>query len=407
MKYCKNGEVRFNLKKEKDKTKNLQIFLIFNFDGRRLRFYTGKRIDLKKWDKSKQRVISQYQESTTTNDYLSELARYVTKKYTDAKILGKNPTIEYLRDKLNTRAKNKSSSFFGFIEEYIESAKGEKTVGTIKKYNNVLNHLTSFSEKAKYTLDFESIDLKFEEKFRKYQYAKGLTNNTVSKNIKIVKFFMNMAIDKGLTNNYEFKKFKTPSSDGEIVFLSWKELMHLINLDLENEKLDKVRDMFCFGCFTGLRFSDIQNLRQDNIQDEMIEITTIKTKTKAIIPLNKYSKMIYEKYRDGNKEYLFPRISNQKMNEYLKVVGKEAEFEDKIELVHYRGSERISESFLKHELLTTHIARKTFITNALERGMRTEVLMDITTHKTHDVFKRYYKIIDEHKRKEMLNVFGE
>jgi len=104
--------------------------------------------------------------------------------------------------------------------------------------------------------------------------------------------------------------------------------------------------------------------------------------------------------------FLFPRISNQKMNDYLKDLGKLLEFNEKVTIVSYRGSERIEESKFKHELLTTHIARKTFITNALDRGMPSEVIMDITGHGSHKVFKRYYKIIDAQRKREMEKAFN-
>jgi integrase len=168
-----------------------------------------------------------------------------------------------------------------------------------------------------------------------------------------------------------------------------------------------VRDMFCFGCFTGLRFSDIMNLKCENIRNGSIYVKTIKNKKSAIIPLTKYSESIVNSYMGNEPDgYLFPRISNQKTNEYLKQIGIIAELNESVTIVSFSGTKRTEKSKLKHEVLTTHVARRTFITNALDRGMPSEVIMDITGHGSHKVFERYYKIIDDQRKREMEKAFN-
>ena len=103
---------------------------------------------------------------------------------------------------------------------------------------------------------------------------------------------------------------------------------------------------------------------------------------------------------------LFPAISNQKMNTYLKELGKLTELNEPVQIIRFRGSERIEKIVPKYEVLTSHVARKTFITNAMIRGMSTEVIMDITTHHSYKSFQRYFKIVDDHKKSQMDKVFG-
>jgi hypothetical protein len=93
------------------------------------------------------------------------------------------------------------------------------------------------------------------------------------------------------------------------------------------------------------------------------------------------------------------------MNDYLKEVGKIAGLDEQIQKVIYKGAQRIEETYKKYELLTTHVARKTFITLSLMEDVPTEVIMSITTHRTHQAFKRYYKIVDRHKKGRMDKVF--
>jgi|WetSurMetagenome_2_1015567.scaffolds.fasta_scaffold14561_2 integrase len=407
--YCKKGDVRFNLKLEKNKTANLQIFLVFNFDGKRLRYYTGKRINLVQWDAINQKVKSNVELAMSINGFLKSLANLVSTEYNNAKALGQKPSIEYLRNKLQNFDSRSSESFLDSFQVFINRCKNEKASKTLVKYTNTKNHIEKFSTWSGYKLDFESIDLKFEEKFRDYLInQKNLNNNTIAKIFKVIKVFMNHALETGKTKSVDFMKFKAREFEGDIVFLTWEELMRLYNKeDFSSESLKRIRDIFCFGCFTGLRFSDIMNLKCENIRNGTIYINTIKNKKSSIIPLNKYSETIVNRYLNDEREgFLFPKISNQKMNDYLKDLGKEAEFNDKITLVNFKGSVRNDETWPKYELLSTHVARKTFITNALDRGMPSEVIMDITGHASHKVFKRYYKIIDDQRKREMMKAFS-
>lgn len=408
MKYCKKGDVRFNLKKEKDKKVNLQIFMIFNFEGKRLRYYTGKRIDETKWDVENQKVKLGYYETDGINRHLKFLSSTVEQEYSSAKIKGERVTESNLRRILKEKEhKVKSKSVLDAFLAYLEARKSELAHGTYKKYKTAHSKLNSFSEDTGYLLDFDSIDLTFEEKFRDYLINESeLTNNSIAKYFKIIKTFMNYATERGLNKSVEYQKFKVRESEGDVIFLNWDELMTVYKHEFEDDKLDRVRDMFCFCCFTGLRFSDMQNLKPENIDEEFIHIKTLKTRADNFIPLNKFSSAILKKYLREDQERVFPQISNQKMNKYLKDVGKEAELTDKVEIVKFRGAERIDDIVEKHMVLTSHIGRKTFITNALKRGMTREVIMDVTSHNSHKAFKRYYKIVNEHKKSEMIKAFG-
>jgi len=211
---------------------------------------------------------------------------------------------------------------------------------------------------------------------------------------------MAYAVENGYTSNMEFKKFKVKEIEGTIVFLTLEELMKLKNLKIGPKHLRQVRDVFCFQSFTGLRFSDVSNLKHEHINNDVISIRAQKTKEFITIPLNPYAKEILSRYLN-NSIYALPVISNQKMNFYLKKVGKLAELYSKVIMVRYRGAERLETSLPKYQVLTTHVGRKTFITNSIYLGLRSEVLMEITGHKTHKAYKRYYRLVDTFKKEEM------
>ena len=148
-----------------------------------------------------------------------------------------------------------------------------------------------------------------------------------------------------------------------------------------------------------MRFSDVINLKRNDIKDGYIEITTIKTVDNLIIELNKHSKSILDKYLIDKMfdEKIFPTISNQKMNDYLKEFSELAGIDEPIRETYYRGGERIDEVLPKYALMSTHAGRRTFICNALSLGIPPQVVMKWTGHSDYKAMKPYIDIADETK----------
>ena len=201
-------------------------------------------------------------------------------------------------------------------------------------------------------------------------------------------------------------------SDGnskEIIYLEWDELMKLYDFEFgeRHKGLASVRDVFCFCCFTGLRYSDAAKLRTTDICNDYISVVTQKTSDGLRIELNDFSRDILRRCRqfqlsDTNRTHrALPVISNQKMNAYLKEIGELVGIDKPVRIVYYAGSERIENVYPKYELLTTHCARRTFVVNALRLGIPAEVIMKWTGHSDFSAMRPYVKIVDELKEKEM------
>jgi integrase len=185
------------------------------------------------------------------------------------------------------------------------------------------------------------------------------------------------------------------------------------------KKYEQVRDAFCFACTTGLRYSDLAQLKREHIKEDEIILTVKKTKERLSIPLTPYSRAILDKYRMLRKP--LPIISNQKMNYYLKgwdeknksgkVIKKHkgicelAGINEPVEIVRYRGAKREANIYPKYELVGVHTGRKTFATLSLEKGMSAEEVMSITGHKDYKSFKRYVKITEQRKKVVMLKAW--
>lgn len=298
--------------------------------------------------------------------------------------------------------------FFDVFEDFVRSSKHTKTEGTIKRYITLRNFLLHFSKATKYPIRFDTINLNFEEEFMEYAFEVRKTlNNYYGKLISIIKTFMNWSFNRGLHNNLEFKKIKQVDNEIEVIFLEKEELISLYDYDFENNKLSRARDFFCFGCFTGLRYSDIYNLHNANINDSFIDLNIIKTKTISHrVELNKYSKALLNKYRGSIHEPI-PKFSSQRLNDYIKECCKMVGIDTNVTITRYIGTKRIEETFKKYELISCHVSRKTFVTNSLLMGMNERVLRDFTNHSSERSFKKYVKLTNALKQQEMKRTWDE
>ena len=169
-------------------------------------------------------------------------------------------------------------------------------------------------------------------------------------------------------------------------------------------KLDKVRDVFCFGCFTGQRYSDIANLKRDHLKGDKWHLRTIKTDKVLQVQLIDFALAILDKYKDALRP--LPVISNQKTNDYLKELGKLVGIDEPTSLTKRRGNEKLTNTQPKYEFISTHTARRTFITLSLEKGIRAEVIMEISGHTDYATFKKYIKISGKIADTEMIKAWN-
>lgn len=225
--------------------------------------------------------------------------------------------------------------------------------------------------------------------------AKGYSPNTIGSRVKGLKLFMNEAYERDLHTNLDFKKkrFSKPKEETNSVYLNNDELVKIYNCDFsKRKKLDRVRDIFLIGCYTGLRFSDLSQLKSDNIsEDGTITVKTQKTGKTVVIPIHTIVRTILAKYNNE----LPKMLSNQKFNDYIKEVAKAADIDESIFLQTTKGGLSYTETVPKYSLVTSHTARRSFATNAFLAGVPTISIMKITGHKTESAFMKYIKISDK------------
>jgi integrase len=374
-----------------------------------LQINTGIKVFAKDWNTDRQQVRKSFAGYSDVNVFFDKIRSQVQVLYSEYIRIDNNFNINHFKMKilefLNGNNQKYTLDFFELFDEFLKARTGSVTQSTINSYKDILSYLKKFQANRKYKLTMDSINMTFFDSFLSYlQNTLGLTNNTVHIQVKFLKVFMNWATERGYNNNLEFRKFKTKPTEVEIVYLTENELMSLLGLEIADKKLANLRDVFCFACFTGARFSDVSNIKPEDVKNGIWSLRTQKTRDMINIPLSKYAKAILSKYFDNNKP--FPVISNQKSNAYLKELGKLAGIDDKVIKIRYQGAKRMETTHPKYELITTHTARRTFVTLSLEKGLRAETVMKITGHKDYKTMKRYLKITENVVKSEMERVWG-
>jgi len=238
----------------------------------------------------------------------------------------------------------------------------------------------------------------------------GLKNSTIDKKLGYLKWFLKWATTRGLNTNIAYKTFRPTlkTTQKRVIFLTKAELESLksYNIPTDLSHLEMVRDVFLFCCFSGLRHSDVFNLRRNDIKGDHIEVTTIKTADSVQIELNAITRNILEKYKDFSFDLdkALPVIHNQPMNRELKELCRLAGINEKIRITTYKGNQRKDEIKEKWELIGTHTGRRTFIVNCLSLGIAPNVVMKWTGHSDYKSMKPYIDIIDEIKKNEMTKL---
>ena len=281
--------------------------------------------------------------------------------------------------------------------------------GTLTVYRTVRNVVEEFTSKKGYDLKFDSLQLQFYDDFVHYlKFTKHFSTNTLGKYIKTVKTVLREANEKGLTENiqYRSKRFKVLTEASDKIYLDRAELQKMVDLDLsDNFRLERARDLFIVGCWTGLRFSDYKDISPKSISGDFLRIMQIKTKIEVVIPIHADVRAIMSRYKDKTENSIPPTISNPKMNEYIKEVSLQAGIDGITETRFTKAGKTTVKKAAKHQLVTTHTARRSFATNMYLMGVPSLTIMAITGHKTETSFMKYIKITPEEHAKNMMLIW--
>lgn len=431
--------------------------------GKTIVVHSGQTIPSKYWDKKRQVAKRSYTGSPELNSYLNTIREDVKRCYRLLISEGQAQSFEHIRNEIKqavaqTKGEIIADSEKGIMNEsqntrklsevfqlFVDTRATELSKATITKYNSLKKRLTQFDPED--TLFIDQFDHATFDRFKSFLlHEQNHLNGTVHKYVEFLRTFLKWALKRNFHNNTDYTEFSTSDPETDIICLTKDELFDLFRFDFSQveinvtqediarqakfgkrkvrhadslEKLTQevmtkkaqklktyegVRDVFCFCAFTGVRFSDVQNLKRSDIRDGCWHLRTVKTRDPLIIPLNRFALQILEKYQRD--ESPLPLISAPKTNKYIKEIGKLVGIDEVLTVVHYRGSERIETTGPKYQFLTTHCARRSFVTISLLSGMRSEVCMSLTGHKNYRTFKKYIKITEQVKQQEMDQVWS-
>ena len=304
--YVRDSRIR------KDGTAAIEVSLTVN--GERSFFSTGKRVCVQNWDKSRQLVRGNSEEAKSINKFLSALKAKIYQKEAELLDRGFVITAELLRDAYFDKVESlKEHSLMSVLDEH--NAQSRSMVGkTVAKstYFNFEHGGKLLQEyiRSKYgrnDLYLRELNLDFIQGFHAFLLnEKNMQQNTTTKHLKFLKKLLNIAVSNSYISYNPVAAYKVEREPVEIDFLDEDELRRIINFDTPLPRLERARDMFLFGCFTGLSYIDIKTLTPEHFETDgagriWIKKRRVKTGVLSRIPLLPIAKMILDKYKGGDK----------------------------------------------------------------------------------------------------------
>ena len=366
--------------------------------------YTGISLKKSQWDKKHHQVAQGHVINNTPynilNDTIDGYKAYIKDYFNNCAMRDVRPSLTELKERFTRQFKTsyekQSDEFFYLFDKFMEEKSKERGWGKDMEcaYKRLKNIIHKFRPTMKFS-DFSSSTMgKLMEEMSKTMY-----NDTLIKRLTYLKGFLKWADAKNYGVNPEslIYKPKLPKAKKEVRYLEIEEVSQIYEMALPlDSALDRVRDIFVFQCYTALRFSDIKQLKHDNIKRDAstgifsIDIVTEKDDDRINFPLSNRALAIYNKYKDRkyHNDLLFPVISNQKYNKHLKELGKLAKLEGEWIDYEYRLSEKIIVKTPKEDL-STHTARRTFIVTAINENIDPSLIALITSHSDLKSMKPY------------------
>ena len=294
--------------------------------------------------------------------------------------------------------------FFKFFKEYIEHHTTHPldmtgrplATSTIKSYNNAYNLLMQFSQDSKYVVRYATINREFYETLYEWSTQKGHSDNYFGAIIKTVKTIYAAALERDYHTGQEHKKkyFRKLSIEADEIYLNVDELTLIYDLDLTDHKtLDRARDLFLIGAYTGLRVSDYSMLNKSHFKERdghtYLEMENKKTRALVAIPLNSKVRAIINK--NGGNPPSF--MSEQQINKSIKKVGEMAKLVSLATTSKTVAGRKVVTKVPKHKLIKNHTARRSFCTNAYLHRDKMDIveIMSLSGHKTLNSFLKYVK----------------
>jgi site-specific recombinase XerD len=406
---------KFILQKQKGKEQALIVWQLFH--KRKLFNYgTGIFILPQDWNSEDERIRKSYKGIFV--DLNGQLNKYrdafdsVVAKFGGLKAKLKNISAEQFKEAidkeliavgLRTPTKKQKDenekTFIGYFEDFLrKDNKGKsKTLSTLTQYKATISILKEFNPHAR----LADINKDYFNKLKEYLYAKDYELNSVVNMVGRIKAVLNDLVKEGKITDLSYKNFEISKVETTQIALTFEEIEMIRKVKLEDETLNRVRDLFVFQCCTGIRFSDLQILKAEHFTkiggDDYIVFNNVKTSKIIQVPLFPIAYQIAKKY-DFTFKSLTLSLSNQIIR--LQEIAKLAGLTEEKETISYPQGKKKTDFVPQYELIGTHTARRSFITYAHSEGMDIVEISHITGQ-TLPTVMRYIKPSLEKKKNSM------
>jgi len=392
------ADVKFHLKDPKSKEPST-VFMVYRGTKPITKWSTGEKVAPGNWNKASCRARrAEGINYRLLNDKFDDIVREVKGFVLKQELSGRGLTPKRIKDFLNMRyrgngdAANEDGEYkdlLGYIQFHRDNMKAQgKPIH--KSFNSTYIILKAYFKSFGYH-DYGDITFEFYSKFTNYLYSRGYSTNYVGRNIKNLKTVMGYAYDDKHHSNdiFRSKRFKVLSENVYNVYLGEEELIRMHEKDL-SDKADiytRVKDLFLIGCFVGSRFSNWVNMGEAQLTPDSIIYESVKHRERIEFPLHWIVQEIREKYNGD-----FPKpITNQVFNRYIKKVAEAVEINEEVLQVKTVGGKRVSVKQPKHQMISTHTARRSLATNLYLAGVPIKIAMAATGHAKVEQYLAYVK----------------
>lgn len=394
-----------NLQYNEEMEKIRCIICTVTYDKKRKVIYTKQTTSLKFWDAKKQcpRVIG------SSILHLKELADWLQKKKkkVDDYLNNKDLNDEYIeiqkiKDIFTNKETDTNNKTFWlllslFLTHHKTKAGYKLKHQTEKKYKTLINHIIRFEEDEKFVP--KKITTEWVKSFVSYLSGdRNINDNTVSKYVRALKTFIKYLRKEGFIIPAQLDEIQALERAQIVNIIEQHELEYLRLFEFSQSHLSEIRDVFIFQCYTGQRFSDIQNFERIDISSsdnkKVWLLSTQKTDEFIVIPLVKTVEDILERYKQLSSP--LPRFSNQYFNRALKEMAKAVGMKRIVKKIIFHNNVKLVVTVPLHDLVTSHIARKTFISLSLKKKMPERYIRAISGHKSEKSFKAYINLGNSH-----------
>ncbi|NQY31394.1 MAG: site-specific integrase [Flavobacteriaceae bacterium] len=365
----------------------------------RKQFSTGIFINPDHWNNKQQVTKPPNAENKIINMQLSLISQKINEAFLMLQVLPNDFDVDDIYKKFMGEDTKDEITILGAYDLHNEKMK--KLIGvdfnklSWSRYVESRRKVAEFikSKYKKSDVKLKQLDLKFIKDLEFYwKTEKKLRQATIYRSMQRVKKIIQFAIDENYLQKNPFSLYKNKKYKGVIVYLTDEELKKLMNHQFTQKRLQQVKDMFVFCCYTGLAYQEMDSLRAKHISKGFdgnlwINISRKKTNQPLAVPLLPQAEVILNKYKQVDSDVVLPSISNQKFNSYLKEIAELVGIEKK---------------------LTHHIARKTFATTVLlSNGVSMEVVSELLGHSKITVTQEHYaKVVKSKVSEEMLRLKG-